>query len=158
MYLALGENTSASIGRCVFMNRRWVCFSAISGSPSRNWKSIQGEMDWPNTFGSPSSTSWLTICCIQVVPDFDQVAMTMSLSRNWKLFQRVESIRKLTTSRVLRGQTIVSVKMALPANDNRDIDTLRAGRQIGAARSIFACDRLRLSRRNQRYAAAFRGG
>ena len=67
-----GENRSASIGRCVFRKRRCVCastsgsFTAFGGTR----RSSHGDISATRELGSPSKSSWPTICCIQVVPDF----------------------------------------------------------------------------------------
>jgi len=62
-------------------------------------------MACPKTASSPWKINWLTICWVQVVPDFDQVAITMSPSRKTKPFHLLESITKFCSSRVFRGQT-----------------------------------------------------
>jgi hypothetical protein len=67
----LGEKTKASTGRWVFRNRRWV-WASISGSlTSRGGtrKSTQGPIAAVEMHSAPSKINWLTICCIQVVPD-----------------------------------------------------------------------------------------
>src|SRR3954454_6916544 len=69
MYLALGENTKASTGKWVLMNRRWVCISSpaiASGGMMR--RSTQGESLETSMPSAPLKMSWLTICWVQVVP------------------------------------------------------------------------------------------
>jgi len=70
-----------------------------------NWPEAQ---PWRNLTGEPGSlcateNQLATIWCVQVVPVFAQVAMTMSSFRNRNSFQRVESLTKFCTSRIFCG-------------------------------------------------------
>ena len=83
-----------SSGVCVFTNRRCRCASSratTSATGSTVW-STHGESCGS---GAGSSGDWKTssaqTICIQVVPLFDRVEMTMSPSRNGKPSQRALS-------------------------------------------------------------------
>ena len=91
MYVARPSIGIPSSGVCVFTNRRWGCAASRSnnvaaGVPSQ---SIQGDIC---ASGSGKSDDWKTsnaqIICIQVVPLFDRVLITMSPGRKSKSSQR----------------------------------------------------------------------
>src|SRR4051812_10629566 len=69
-------------------------------------RSTQGEIVETSIFSAPLKISWATICCVQVVPDFAQVATTTSSLRNLKSFQTVESMWWLCISRLFTGHAI----------------------------------------------------
>jgi hypothetical protein len=102
--------------------RRPVSASARAQALESKKQSIHGETSAPNSVGSPSDMTWLRICCVQVVPDLDQVETTTSSSRNGKSSQRRESQITLRTSRAGNrrsrfppSDTVIMLCLPLPA-------------------------------------------
>ncbi len=83
--MARGSSGSPSSGVWVLTNRRWPWTSSLATTSSRGSPTQSSHGDRSDSGAGRSAsrnTSRAQIICTHVVPCFDRVLMTMSLSRN----------------------------------------------------------------------------
>ena len=115
MYLALGLNSIVSIGAWVLMKRRcgWASSAGMITSAGTTRRSSQGDSMLTCVSSAPLKMSCETICCVQVVPDLPQLAMTMSSGRKGKSFHLVVSRWLFCSSQVFTGCCESSIWVAM---------------------------------------------